>query len=127
MLVLHIFLAVFFSIVSGISKAVTDLSEEGKLKGDPKFWIKDSSWIRKWKNGDKKQGEKFWQSSGIFVEFTDGWHLFGNIERVSFVITYINVGILTTYSPWFWFMLLCYPIFFFTFHLLHDTLRVLKK
>lgn len=105
MIYLHIALAIIFSIISGISKSITDLSDEGKLKGNPKYWIKDESWIQKWKDGDNKKGEKFWQSSGIFV----------------------NVGILTKYSPWFWFMLLCYPLFFLVFHLFHDTLKVFKK
>lgn len=127
MIYLHIALAIIFSIISGISKSITDLSDEGKLKGNPKYWIKDESWIQKWKDGDNKKGEKFWQSSGIFVSITDAWHLFGLIERVSFVVTYVNVGILTKYSPWFWFMLLCYPLFFLVFHLFHDTLKVFKK
>lgn len=127
MIILLIILSIAFSLVSGLSKAITDLSEEGKIKGNPKYWVKDESWVQKWKNGDKKQGEKFWQSSGILVYLTDAWHLFGLIERISFIITYVSVGILITFSPWFWFMLFCYPIFFFSFHLFHDTLSILKK
>ena len=88
-----IILAVVFAFVSGFSKAICDLSEEGKLKFYKKtFWLKHFSWQNKWKNGDKAQGEKFWGSSRWFVMFTDGWHLFGLIERVGFIVTYTATG-----------------------------------
>jgi hypothetical protein len=46
------------------------------------FWNPALSWKRKWKNGDKKQGERFWRSSRQFVIFTDAMHLFNAIYGV---------------------------------------------
>jgi hypothetical protein len=43
---------------------------------NPKFWNPYESWPNKWKNGDKKQGEKFFLSSTWLVFLTDSWHLF---------------------------------------------------
>ena len=48
-----------------------------------RFWGEDS-WKNKYKNGDKNQGERFKGSTTIFVPFTDGWHLLGMAERVTF-------------------------------------------
>lgn len=39
------------------------------------FWDPKLSWINKWKNGNKKNGEKFLFSSTLFVFTTDAWHL----------------------------------------------------
>jgi hypothetical protein len=39
------------------------------------FWNPKLSWINKWKNGNKKNGEKFLFSSTLFVFTTDAWHL----------------------------------------------------
>ena len=64
-------IVILFTILSGISKAITDLSEEQNIKGNPSYWIKDMSWVNKWKGGDKSKGEKFWGSSRWFVFLTD--------------------------------------------------------
>lgn len=118
-----IILSVVFSILSGFSKAICDLSEEDKLKFQPKeFWIKNISWKNKWKNGK----EKFWGSSRWFVSFTDAWHLFGLIERVGFIVTYVSIGILIMYSNWYWLMLLNYPLFALIFHLFYNS-KILRK
>lgn len=120
-------ISLIFSILSGFAKAVCDLSEEGKLKFNPEiFWIKNLSWKNKWKNGDFKQGEKFFGSSRWFVALTDAWHLFGLIERIGFIITWVSVGILITISSWYWFMLLCYPLSMLTFHLFYNS-KLLRK
>ena len=119
--------AFVFAIVSGFSKAVCDLSEEGNLKFLPeRFWNKYMSWKNKWKNGDKAQGEKFWGSSRWFVMFTDGWHLFGLIERVGFIVTYTATGMLISQSAWYWFMLLCYPFSMLVFHIFHDSTKWIR-
>jgi hypothetical protein len=55
MIVSFIILAIAFAFLSGISKAVCDLSEEANFKGNPVYWHKDLSWKNKWKNGDKKK------------------------------------------------------------------------
>jgi len=126
-MILLLTISLIFSIISGFAKAICDLSEEGKLKFNPEiFWIKNLSWKNKWKNGDFKQGEKFFGSSRWFVALTDAWHLFGLIERIGFIITWVSVGILITISNWYWFMLLCYPLSMLTFHLFYNS-KLLRK
>tara|TARA_Y100000401_G_C8325855_1_gene228230 strand:+ start:8446 stop:8835 length:390 start_codon:yes stop_codon:yes gene_type:complete len=51
------------------------------------------SWKNKWKNGDRKNGERFIGSSTIFVWTTDLWHL-----AQSFMITFFCLGIVF-YQP----------------------------
>ena len=51
------------------------------------------SWKNKWKNGDRKNGERFIGSSTIFVWTTDLWHL-----AKSFMITFFCLGIVF-YQP----------------------------
>ena len=122
-----IILSIVTALVSGIAKAIMDLSEEGKLKFKKKsFWIKELYYINKWKNVDKKQGEKFFGSSRWFVSLTDAWHLFGLIERLSFVITYTSIGVLIMLNKWFAFMLLCYPLSMLSFHLFYNS-KILRK
>jgi hypothetical protein len=104
-----------------------DLSEEGKLKFYKKtYWIKAFSWQNKYKNGDKKQGEKFFGSTRWFVAFTDAWHLFGIIERIGFVITYTSVGYLINMNHWFAFMLFLYPFSMLIFHLFYNSKKLTK-
>lgn len=123
-----IILSIVFSVISGFAKAIMDLSEEGKLKFKKKsFWIKELSYINKWKNGDKKQGEKFFGSSRWFVMFTDAWHLFGFLERVSLVISFTIVGHLVSINAYFLFgVLVNYIVFTGVFHIFH-TYKILKK
>ena len=122
-----IILSVVFSILSGISKAVMDLSEESKIKGNPLFWHKNKSWQNKWKNGDKSQGEKFWLSSTFFVAQTDAWHLFGVLFRVFYAKVYICIGLLISIDIWYTFgALVVYIIFASTFHIFH-TYKILRK
>ncbi len=127
MFILEIILAILFSIVSGISKSIADLSSEGKIKGNPKYWVKSVSSNNKWKNGDPKQGEKFWLSSKQLVFLTDAWHLFGLFERIGFVVTYVSVGLLIATSPWYFFMILCYPLSMLVFDILHDETNIMRK
>ena len=123
-----IILSVVFSVLAGISKAICDLSEEGKIKFYKKtFWIKDLSWQNKWKNGDKKQGEKFFGSSRWFVLFTDAWHLFGVLFRAFYAKTYICVGMMISINIWYTFgALVVYIIFATTFHIFHSY-KILRK
>lgn len=121
-----IILSVVFSILSGLFKAVCDLSEEGNIKGNPLFWHKNKSWQNKWKNGDKKQGEKFFGSSRWFVLFTDAWHLFGLLFRVSFIVTYTSIGMLANVSYSYLFgVLVAYVIFAISFHIFY-TYKIIK-
>ena len=121
-----IILSVVFSILSGLFKAVCDLSEEEKIKGNPLFWHKNKSWQNKWKNGDKKQGEKFFGSSRWFVLFTDAWHLFGLLFRLSFIVTYTSMGMLANVSYSYLFgVLVAYVIFAISFHIFY-TYKIIK-
>lgn len=123
-----IILSVVFSVIAGISKAICDLSEENKLKFYKKtFWIKSLSWQNKWKNGDKKQGEKFFGSSRWFVMFTDAWHLFGVLFRTTFAKAYICVGLLISINIWYAFAsIVVYIIFATTFHIFY-TYKIFRK
>jgi len=121
-----IILSVVFSILSGLFKAICDLSEEEKIKGNPLFWHKNKSWQNKWKNGDKKQGEKFFGSSRWFVLFTDAWHLFGLLFRLSFIVTYTSIGMLANVSYSYLFgVLVAYVIFAISFHIFY-TYKIIK-
>ena len=121
-----IILSVVFSILSGLFKAICDLSEEEKIKGNPLFWHKNKSWQNKWKNGDKKQGEKFFGSSRWFVLFTDAWHLFGLLFRLSFIVTYTSMGMLANVSYSYLFgVLVAYVIFAISFHIFY-TYKIIK-
>ncbi len=122
-----IILSVVFTILSGICKAVMDLSEESKIKGNPLFWHKNKSWQNKWKNGDKTQGEKFWLSSTFFVAQTDAWHLFGVLFRISFAVAYTCIGMLTTVSYFYLFgVVVAYILFATSFHIFY-TFKILRK
>lgn len=123
-----IILSVVFSVVAGISKAIMDLSEENKLKFYKKtFWVKSLSSANKWKNGDKKQGEKFFGSSRWFVMFTDSWHLFGFLFRASYAKAFICVGYLASINIWYLFSpLVTYIIFAGTFHIFY-TYKIFRK
>lgn len=120
-MVYQIVISILLIIISGIAKAICDLSSDDKIKFKPEtYWVKSKSWVNKWKNGDPKQGEKFWGSSRWFVSFTDAWHLFGLIERISFAIAFILSGLLIASNIWFIFFALgCYILFATTFHIFY--------
>lgn len=120
-MVYQIVISILLIIISGIAKAICDLSSDDKIKFKPEiYWVKSKSWVNKWKNGDPKQGEKFWGSSRWFVLFTDAWHLFGLIERISFAIAFILSGLLIANNIWFIFFALgCYILFATTFHIFY--------
>lgn len=120
-MVVQITIAIILIITSGIAKAICDLSSDDKIKFKPEsYWVKSKSWVNKWKNGDPKQGEKFWLSSRQLVFLTDAWHLFGLIERISFAIAFILSGLLIANNIWFIFFALgCYILFATTFHIFY--------
>ena len=127
MIIALIISAVFCAIISGTFKAVCDLSEEGKLKGNPLFWHKNEAWKNKWKDGDKTKGEKFFGSSRWFVMFTCGWHLFGFVFRLCFASTYLCVGLLSI-SSYYWLFsgIVVYILFAASFHIFH-TYKILRR
>ena len=71
---------------------------------------------------------KFWQSDNLFVIFTDAWHLFGFIMRVTFGISFIIVGYLAgAVSLYYLFgALINYIVFIGIFHIFH-TYKILRK
>ena len=122
-----IILSVLLAISSGIFNAVTDLSSEGKLKGNKYYWNKNYSWQNKWQNGNKSEGERFKFSSTILVFITDAWHLFNLLFRVSFATLYTLLGLLISTSLWYLFgCLIAYIIFATSFHIFH-TYKILRK
>lgn len=122
-------LSVVFAILAGVCKAITDLSEEGKIKGNPIFWHKHKSSANKWKNGDKKQGEKFWLSSTFLVAQTDAWHLFGAIMFYSYWISFTLSGFIIGYNfsnKYYLFLLLIPYISRAIFHVFYSY-KILRK
>ena len=128
MIVALIITAVLLSIISGFSKAICDLSEEGKLKFYKKtFWLKEFSWVNKYKNNDPKQGAKFLGSTTIFVMFTDAWHVFSFVFRVSYAIAFLAIGSLALYNPLLPLLAIpAYAFFALIFHIFH-TYKILRK
>ena len=128
MIVALIITAVLLSIISGFSKAICDLSEEGKLKFYKKtFWLKEFSWVNKYKNNDPKQGAKFLGSTTVFVALTDAWHLFNLVQYYSTVGAFIFVGyLIAAGSKWHLLLLLLVPLQRVVFHIFY-TYKILKK
>ena len=128
MLITLVISSVVLTIVSGFSKAVMDLSEEGKIKFKPsRYWVKSMSSPNKWKDGDPRKGEKFFGSSRWFVSLTDAWHVFGFVFRVSYAIAFLAIGSLALYNPLL--PLLAIPAYAFfagVFHIFH-TYKILRK
>jgi len=54
------------------------------------WWDPSTSWRNKWKNGDSKQGEKFFGSSTIFVFTTDAWHFFQSLMLLFFTCAVVS-------------------------------------
>ena len=131
-----IILSIVFAIISGISKAICDLSEEAKIKFKNEFyWIKIYSWKNKYKLDSKnniiskngKYVERFFGSSRWFVFLTDAWHLFGLIFRLSFATSFTCIGVLISISYWYIFGILAvYLLFAVIFHIFH-TYKILKQ
>lgn len=114
----QIYVVMALVLVSAIAKAVQDglqtkydVSVFTKAKNQS-YWNPLISWKRKWKNGDKAQGERFWLSSTWLVGLTDAWHLFGTIRDGAL---FICVPVL---SGNYWSFLL-YPVYRGVFHVFY--------
>ena len=111
-------IVVILIILSGICKGIQDqtmfhwgLSWTKYLKG--LFWNPLISWKNKYKNGDPKQGARFWGSTTFLVGFTDAWHLFGGISRIiDRTIVVIVYASLTDYK-WYVYILIWIVLFIF--------------
>lgn len=88
-------LVIVLIIIAGISNAIMDTLQFRYSRSifknfkNQKWWNPSLSWRNKWKNGDYKQGEKYWGSSRWFVRFTDAWHFFQGLMFSCFFLTVI--------------------------------------
>lgn len=123
MIISFVILSILLTVISGFSKAICDLSEEADLRFTPaKYWIKSVSWRRKWKNGCVRNGERFWGSSRWLVAFTDAWHLFGLIGRITLISSFILAGYLLSVSLWYLLLVAgLYGMYALTFHLFYNS------
>ena len=88
---INIILYFVLSVALGITKAIVDtLSFRKGTNIFPSSWQIDNSWRNKWKNGDPRQGEKFWGSSRWLVPFTDAFH-FIHVESI-WLILFLYLG-----------------------------------
>ena len=62
--------------VAACANSIMDAIQFRKLGKGYDWWDKETSWRRKWKDGDSKNGEAFLGSSTFFVFLTDAWHFF---------------------------------------------------
>lgn len=118
--------AIVFAFISGFSKAICDLSEEGKLKFKPDtFWIKAKSSANKYQYKNKVAA---YLMKTILVGFTDGWHSFQTVLTVGLLSAGFFVGFLTgKTSLYFAFgLIVVYAIRTGVFHIFHDMSDVLK-
>lgn len=112
--------AVLSGVARGVSNVISFHYEISIFNKHPEFNPK-ISWMNKWKNGDPKQGEKFWGSSRWFVMFTDKWHLYEFLHRLFFIGAFVPCGVLIAKSAWFAFgILVLYIIFATAFHLSYE-------
>jgi hypothetical protein len=78
------------------------------------------SWVLKWKNGDRSQGERFFGSSTFLVWLTDGWHLVK--------LLFLGSIILSIYFFEGKYLILSYPlIWFIGFELTRKILTLKNK
>ena len=90
---LFIILAAILNAAMDILSYRYDLSVFSKYTRLKQFTIPALSWQNKWKNGDRKQGERFFGSSTFLVWTTDAWHLFKTLMLACYSIAIV------TYSP----------------------------
>lgn len=88
-----IILAAVLNAVMDILSYRYDISVFSKYPKLKQFTQPALSWQNKWKNGDRKQGEKFFGSSTFLVWTTDAWHL-----SKTLMLACISIAIVT-YSP----------------------------
>lgn len=109
----EISIVIVLSFVLGITKGIQDKLQfhfhKSIFRNLGSWWNPEQSWRNKWKNGDKKQGERFFLSSTLLVSLTDAWHFFGLLRN--FCI-FVAIALLVD-----WKLIFFYPLFFVTFHI----------
>jgi len=68
------------------------------------FWNPSLSWVNKWKDGDRANGERFFGSSTFLVWTTDSWHL------IKMIFLVCLLGSILTYEDFKWYQAIVYPI-----------------
>lgn len=71
--------------IAAIAEAVMD-GLQFYYNGNSTFWNPKLSWVRKYKNNNPLQGERWWTSSTITVAFTDGWHFMKWIRNLALTL-----------------------------------------
>lgn len=124
----QIIISVLCAIIAGVARAVSNkiiFHYRSSVFRYKEWFNPDKSWRNKWKleNGNPKvvngkKVERYFGSSTIFVLFTDAFHLFEFIFRITFATSFIMATLLLSKSVWFAFSyLIDYLIFAGTFHI----------
>lgn len=106
--------------ISGRFKSVCDTlahhfdgSRYDSCEMDEQFWNPRYSWSSKYKNGDPKQGPKFFGSTTFLVWLSDGWHLFDFLymtaQQLPFCIMTVH-HLITGFKASGWWYLLILPL-----------------
>ena len=119
MFVSKLLLCLLLARIAGAAKAAMDLSADGKIDHWGNFWSKSKSWTYKYKNGDPKQGPKFWGSTTLLVSWTDGWHLAQSVYIWSFASSLV----LWPYTWWSGLLVLV-PLMLITFTICYHSGKV---
>lgn len=129
LIILSVLFSVFAHIaaaISGYSKMICDLSEEGKLNKLPfEYWHKHLSS----NNKNKYTGKvKVWLMRNLLVMFTDGWHKYQFVLTIFLILSGFFVGFISgMVTPYYSFQLLSiYFIRTATFHLLYTSKKFRK-
>ena len=124
----QITISILCAIIAGIARAISNkiiFHYRTSVFRYRDWFNPEKSWRNKWKLVDgnplKVNGklvERYPGSSTIFVLFTDAFHLFEFIFRITFATSFILATMLLTTSNWFAFSyLVIYLIFAGTFHI----------
>jgi len=124
----QIIISVLCAIIAGVARAVSNkiiFHYRTSVFRYKEWFNPEKSWRNKWKleNGNPKvvngkKVERYFGSSTIFVLFTDAFHLFEFIFRITFATSFIMATLLLSKSVWFAFSyLIDYLIFAGTFHI----------
>jgi len=85
----------------------------------------DEAWTLKYKNGDPKQGAKFFGSTTFLVWTTDPYHFTRMATRVTFMLAFLLVGINRKFRDWLKLLGICvtlYLIWMASFHLIYTLI-----
>ena len=138
-----IYISIVFLVLAGLAKAVQDVCSDGfygsrlykQFKFDHWFWLKKSSWLRKYKgkwiaNGIGREWKidhalipRFYGSTTFLVWLTDGWHLMDMLNTVFLILgTSVATYCIIFLTAWYWgFAFFALP--FLSFHLAYQYLR----